>query len=191
MLTNGINSKADQVGFSKSYDGGIVISNDVFGLTIRQFERIYKVCLERRKTHEQWILNLRYPVKSSNEYLEYLQDCVYYSEDILPCPGNSLKEKYFYEHLVYTIGPEMHIRNRQRVLIIDDMIKNLSQSNMTQISSGSLAEGLDLPVSDIDMMYFIKKIDVVQNLQNIKHPIQHTTLVMESDEDQPGCTRVR
>ncbi|CAG2221661.1 unnamed protein product [Mytilus edulis] len=65
---------------NQSVDGGIIISNDVFGLTIRQFERIYKVCLDRRKTHEQWILNLRYPDKSSNEYLKNLQECIYYNE---------------------------------------------------------------------------------------------------------------
>lgn len=58
----------------RSVDGGIVISNDVFGLTIRQFDKMYKACLIRRKTHEQYILNLRYPDKSSDEYMEYLQD---------------------------------------------------------------------------------------------------------------------
>ncbi|VDH89706.1 Hypothetical predicted protein [Mytilus galloprovincialis] len=59
----------------QSLDGGMVISNDVFGLTISQFERMYKACLERRKTKEQWITNLRYPDKSSKEYLEYLENC--------------------------------------------------------------------------------------------------------------------
>ena len=59
----------------QSDDGGIIISNDVFGLTIRQFERMYKDCLDRRKTHESWIMNLRYPDKASNEYLEYLNNC--------------------------------------------------------------------------------------------------------------------
>lgn len=60
---------------SQALDGGMMISNDVFGLTIRQFERVYKDCLKRRKRKEQWIINLRYPEKSSNEYLEYLQNC--------------------------------------------------------------------------------------------------------------------
>lgn len=59
----------------RSIDGGIVISNDVFGLTISQFERTYNACLDRRKTREQFILNLRYPDKTSNEYVEYLQNC--------------------------------------------------------------------------------------------------------------------
>ncbi|XP_063406041.1 uncharacterized protein LOC134690000 [Mytilus trossulus] len=176
---------------SQSLEGGIVISNDVFGLTIRQFERIYKICLERRKTHEQSILNLRYPDKSSNEYLEYLQDCVYYNEDILPWPGNTLKDKYFYEHLVDTIGTEMHIHTRQRLLMIEDMIQNSFASNVRQISSGSLADGLDLQGSDVDIMYIIVNLDVIQNVWGIKHPIQHTTLVMELDDDHPGFTRLK
>ena len=58
-----------------SLDEGVVISNDVFGLTISQFEREFKACLERRTKQEQWILNLRCPDKSSNEYIEYLQVC--------------------------------------------------------------------------------------------------------------------
>ncbi|CAG2227857.1 unnamed protein product [Mytilus edulis] len=59
----------------QSFDGGMIITNDVFGLTIRQFDRMYKACLERRKIKEPWILNLRYPDKSSKEYLEYLENC--------------------------------------------------------------------------------------------------------------------
>ncbi|CAC5408977.1 Sodium- and chloride-dependent neutral and basic amino acid transporter B(0+),Sodium- and chloride-dependent taurine transporter,Sodium-dependent noradrenaline transporter,Sodium-dependent proline transporter,Sodium-and chloride-dependent glycine transporter 1,Creatine transporter,Sodium- and chloride-dependent GABA transporter 3,Sodium- and chloride-dependent betaine transporter,Sodium- and chloride-dependent GABA transporter 2,Sodium-dependent dopamine transporter,Sodium- and chloride-dependent GABA tran len=34
----------------QSLDGGMIISNDVYGLTISQFEQMYKACLERRKT---------------------------------------------------------------------------------------------------------------------------------------------
>lgn len=59
----------------QDFDGGISISNDVFGLTIHQFEQKYVACLEKRKQNAQRILNLRYPVKSSNEYLEYLEHC--------------------------------------------------------------------------------------------------------------------
>lgn len=58
----------------QSFDGGIIISNDVFGLTIRQFEEMYKACLDNRKAHEQYVLSLRYPDKSSDEYLEYLEN---------------------------------------------------------------------------------------------------------------------
>lgn len=41
----------------RSVDGGIIISNDLFGMTIRQFDRSYKACLNRRKTHKQYLEN--------------------------------------------------------------------------------------------------------------------------------------
>ncbi|CAC5397482.1 unnamed protein product [Mytilus coruscus] len=143
----------------QSVDGGMFISNDVFGLTIRQFERMYKYCLQRRKTHEQWIVNLRYPEKSSNEYLEYLQNY--------------------------------------------DIVFN-SINKHTQISSGSLAEGLDLPGSDIDIMIVLNQAVVIRNVRDTKYvkqteqhykhphdPKQQTIFVMETDNDHPGFTRLR
>ncbi|VDI82311.1 Hypothetical predicted protein [Mytilus galloprovincialis] len=64
----------------QSEDVGIAVSNDVFGLTISQFERMYRACLDRRKSREQYILNLRYPDKTSDEYMEYLQDSIDYNK---------------------------------------------------------------------------------------------------------------
>lgn len=54
----------------QSEEGGIIISNDVFGLTIRQFEEMYKDCSDRRNAQKQFINNLRYPDKISDEYIE-------------------------------------------------------------------------------------------------------------------------
>ncbi|CAC5390047.1 unnamed protein product [Mytilus coruscus] len=176
---------------SQSLDGGIVISNDVFGMTIRQFERIYKDCLERRKTREQWILNLRYPDKSSNEYMEYLQNCTDLNNDNLIGPGIDLKRNNLYDHLVHVVGTEIIVRNRQRLCIIKDMIDNLLVPGMIQISSGSLAEGLDLPGSDLDVMFLINDVDVIQSVWCMRHSIRKTTVVMESDNDHPGFTRLR
>ncbi|CAC5423029.1 unnamed protein product [Mytilus coruscus] len=150
----------------------MMISNDVFGLTIRQFERVYKACLERRKRKEQWIINLRYPDKSSNEYLEYLENC-----------NNS--------HTVKAIGTEIDIRTRQRLFILKDIFDNALWTYGTRISSGSLAEGLDLPGSDIDIMWVKDDANVIQNVSNIKYPIQNTTFLMETDIDYPGFVRLR
>ncbi|VDI20827.1 Hypothetical predicted protein [Mytilus galloprovincialis] len=175
----------------RSEDGGIFISNDVLGLTIRQFERMYKACLDRRKANEQYILNIRYPDKTSDEYMEYLENnknC----PDYVSWTADDLKEIYLYKNLVRTIGTEMEIRNRQKLFILQDIICNAQAPKAyTQISSGSLAEGLDLPGSDIDLMSVIKEIDVIQNVCNIKHPVQHTTLLMETDNYHPGFTRLR
>lgn len=62
------------------FDGGISITNDVFGLTIYQFEQRFKACLERRKLNSQFILNLRYPFKCSKEYLYFLEYCTDHNE---------------------------------------------------------------------------------------------------------------
>jgi len=48
--------------------------NDLFGLTIFQFEREYQACLERRKQNEPQILNIVFPIKTDNRYLEYLEN---------------------------------------------------------------------------------------------------------------------
>ena len=48
--------------------------NDLFGMVILQFEREYKACLERRKQNELQILNILFPVKTDNRYLEYLEN---------------------------------------------------------------------------------------------------------------------
>ena len=48
--------------------------NDVFGLTIFQFEREFKACLERRKQNEPHILHIVFPIKTDKRYLEYLEN---------------------------------------------------------------------------------------------------------------------
>ncbi|VDI22552.1 Hypothetical predicted protein [Mytilus galloprovincialis] len=172
-------------------DGGIVISNDVFGLTIRQFERMYKDCLDRRKTHESWIMNLRYPDKASNEYLEYLDKCTDCNKEHLSWTENDSIENHLVNHLIRTIGTEIDIRKRQILFILNDKIFNAHEKNITKISSGSLAEGLDLPGSDEDIMFVDEVVNVTQIERNIKHPVQRTEVFMETDTDYPGFTRLR
>ncbi|XP_076071818.1 uncharacterized protein LOC143043351 [Mytilus galloprovincialis] len=71
------------------------------------------------------------------------------------------------------------------------MITNKCVFLNTFITSGSLAEGLQLPDSDLDIMIVIGNVDVLQNERNIKYPIHCTTLIMETDIDHPGFTRLR
>ncbi|CAC5366769.1 unnamed protein product [Mytilus coruscus] len=177
----------------QSEDGGIIISNDVFGLTIRQFERAYKTCLDRRKTHEQYILNIRYPNKTSAEYMEYLEDSRYCNKDYLTWTRNHMKERYLYEHLVNEVGSEIDFRKRQQLFIVKDMLDNAALSSLTQIMSGSLGEGLNLPGRDIDLMYVIHEVDVIQDRRTIKKPLEHvkrTTLLMETEHNHPGFARL-
>ncbi|CAC5383823.1 pepT [Mytilus coruscus] len=87
---------------------------------------MYKACLDRRKAQEKYILNLRYPDKSSDEYLEYLE-------------------------------------------------------NRTDCNKGS----------DRDIMRVIEDVDIIRDVRNVKHSVQRTTLVVETDNDQLGFTRLR
>ena len=48
--------------------------NDLFGMAILQFEREFTACLERRKQNEPQILNILFPIKTGNRYLEYLEN---------------------------------------------------------------------------------------------------------------------
>ena len=48
--------------------------NNVFGLTIFQFEREFKPSLERGKQNEPHILNIVFPIKTDKRYLEYLEN---------------------------------------------------------------------------------------------------------------------
>ncbi|XP_052074932.1 uncharacterized protein LOC127712500 [Mytilus californianus] len=77
------------------------------------------------------------------------------------------------------------------MFIIHDMVANACLSNPSEISSGSLGEGLNLPGSDKDVMYVENYFDVIRSISNIKYPIHRTTLVMETDIDHPGFTRLR
>ena len=58
----------------QTFEGRIVIHNDIFGLTIKQFNREFEKCLLRRERNEQYMLNVRFPNKISSDYLEYLDN---------------------------------------------------------------------------------------------------------------------
>ena len=56
----------------QSFNGKIIISNDVFGLTIQQFEREFRNCQKRREENQEYITNIRFPDKTSHWYMDYL-----------------------------------------------------------------------------------------------------------------------
>ncbi|VDI40292.1 Hypothetical predicted protein [Mytilus galloprovincialis] len=110
---------------------------------------------------------------------------------LLSWTENESTETNLVKHLIKTVGTEIDIRNRQQLFILHDKIYNPFCKNVTQISSGSLAEGLDLPGSDLDMMYVDDVLNVRRIERIIKHPVQRTECVMEIDTDHPGFTRLR
>jgi hypothetical protein len=75
----------------------------------------------------------------------------------------------------------MDIRIRQNIFLITDKIYNKVSTNVISVSSGSLAEGLDLPGSDTDIMWIINGVTVIQNVQHMHRSPWRTTLLMEDD----------
>jgi hypothetical protein len=73
-----------------------------------------------------------------------------------------------------------------------DKIHNKVNTNTTRVSGGSLAEGLDLPGSDIDIMSVLNGVQVIQNVQHMNRSAPYsTTLLAEDDMEFPGCFRLK
>ena len=100
-------------------------------------------------------------------------------------------EKEVYNNLISVVGSEMDIRIRQNIFLIKDKIYNNVEKDITKVSSGSLAEGLDLPGSDIDIMYLFNQVQIIQDIQHINHPARYTTLLVEDDIQFPGFSRLK
>jgi hypothetical protein len=100
-------------------------------------------------------------------------------------------EKEVYDNLIGVVGSEMDIRIRQNAFLIEDKIYNRVNTEITQVSSGSLAEGLDLPRSDVDIMIVFNNVNILQNVQHMNRSARHTTLLIEDDIEFPGFTTLK
>jgi len=98
----------------------------------------------------------------------------------------SPQEKEVYDNLIRVVGSEMDIRIRQNMLFIIDKLFNKVNTELTQVSSGSLAEGLNLPGSDVDVMFVLNPVQVLQNVQHMNRQARCITLLMVDNMDIPG-----
>lgn len=80
----------------RTLDGTLVLRNNLIKPLIDLFEKEFKACLVRRKEHQDQILNIRFPDKTSNYYLDYLDICD--EEGMIFTAINTIK--YFF-HFVY------------------------------------------------------------------------------------------
>ena len=100
-------------------------------------------------------------------------------------------EKEVYDNLISVVGSEMDIRIRQNVFLIKDKIFNRANTEITQVSSGSLAKGLDLPGSDIDIMFVFNSVNILQNVQQMNRSARRTTLLIDDEIEFPGFTTLK
>ena len=100
-------------------------------------------------------------------------------------------EKEVYDNLTRVVGSEMDIRIRQNMFLIMDKISNKARTILTVVSSGSLAEGLYLPGSDLDIMFVLNHVQVIQNVRHMNRSTICTILLMEDDMEFPGFSRLK
>ena len=103
----------------------------------------------------------------------------------------STHEKEVYDNLISVVGSEMDIRIRQNAFLIKDKIYNSVNPTIILVSSGSLAEGLDLPGSDIDIMLVLNFANILQNVQHMNRSARHNTLLIEDGMEFPGFTTLK
>ena len=101
----------------------------------------------------------------------------------------SSDEKEVYDNLIRVVGSEMDVRIRQNMHLIKDKIRNKVDTNFTKVSSGSLAEGLDLPGSDMDIMLVFNNVHILQNVQHMNRSARRTTFLIEDEMEFPGLLR--
>lgn len=86
---------------------------------------------------------------------------------------------------------ERYLRLRQMMFLLKDKIKKESESTITQISSGSLAEGVHFLDSDVDIMHVINNVHIIQNMQGKDLTLRETILKMEYDHHYPGFSKLK
>ncbi|CAG2190452.1 unnamed protein product [Mytilus edulis] len=160
----------------------MVISNYVFGLAIKQFERVYKDCLDRRQTHEQWILNLRYNNKASNEYLEYLQNCTKFNTE--------LKLRKLSEH--HELEREQHELERAQIEIKfrQQIFNQRSEMEEANLEESVWQEAVEEDTDNNSGIINIRNISqtVSQTLQSSIHESEKECINMNSISGQTAAT---
>lgn len=94
----------------------------------------------------------------------------------------------FYNYLCDIVGSEEVVSNRRGIFNVKDIGENTA--NVTYISSGSKAEGLDLKGSDFDQMILPNFIRVYENLDDVEYYSGKTILVMDTNDTKPGFTKL-
>lgn len=103
----------------------------------------------------------------------------------------TLEDKELCSFLQNLAGSEKTIRLRQKLFLLIDLIVQKCKLNYTRISSGSIAEGLDLPGSDVDIMIVYNFINIIDYQERLNHPVQFSTFLMEDSTKHSGFTKLK
>ncbi|CAG2218920.1 unnamed protein product [Mytilus edulis] len=105
----------------------------------------------------------------------------------------NLKDKnlslQLYNYLCNIVGSEKVVKTRREIFYAKDIGEKTTE--ITFISSGSKAEGIDLKGSDYDQMILFNIIHVYQNLNDVQYDENKIQLVMDTNDTKPGFTKLK
>ncbi|VDI80874.1 Hypothetical predicted protein [Mytilus galloprovincialis] len=94
-----------------------------------------------------------------------------------------------YQYLCNIVGTEEVVKARRNIFRVMDRVIHIP--NLTQISSGSKAEGLHLKGSDYDVMIVSKRILVYENKNVSSFTPLSMDLIMDNSDTKPGFTKLK
>ncbi|CAC5379440.1 unnamed protein product [Mytilus coruscus] len=94
-----------------------------------------------------------------------------------------------YQYLCNIIGTEEVVKTRRTIFCVLDSVLRIS--NVTVISSGSKAEGLDLKGSDYDQMFVLKYFQVYENTSKMSSLSNKKLIIMDTSDTKPGFTKLK
>ena len=89
----------------------------------------------------------------------------------------------------HVVGTEKTVKTRRLLNTIND---NLFHSKeITQITSGSSGEGLEMKGSDVDVMWVFKDVNVYEDINSALVNSAETCVAMEMDDSKIGFSQLR
>ena len=103
--------------------------------------------------------------------------------------SNVISPSEMIEKLIQVVGTFEDIKRRQRMFHIMNLVNGYGDIDSVSISSGSLAEGLDIKGSDEDITLIFKYITAVPSEVAFVPRNGETVVLVDFDQDFPGFAR--
>ncbi|CAC5370105.1 unnamed protein product [Mytilus coruscus] len=94
-----------------------------------------------------------------------------------------------YQYLCNIIGTEEVVKTRRKIFCELDSVIQIT--NISVLSSGSKAEGLDLKGSDYDHMHVYEMFQVYENKRKVLFFANKIPIVMDISDTKPGFTKLK
>ena len=104
--------------------------------------------------------------------------------------SNVIPPSEMIEKLIQVVGTFEDIKRRQRMFHIMNLVNGYGDIDSVSISSGSLAEGLDIRGSDEDITLVLKYVTAVPSYVAFVPKNDETVVLVDFDQDFPGFATI-